>query len=120
MALRGVWQLKKLLVHYCKRSGGSRGARDFVETLLPRFAKANPQIEIEAKWRPHQDPYLEAFFLNKRERTIGLRNLSAEDCLVQAKRLRNLVGRRPIKRRTREISTRKSIQGRWTPFLKIT
>ncbi|EFJ16627.1 hypothetical protein SELMODRAFT_421721 [Selaginella moellendorffii] len=56
MALRGVWQLKKLLVHYCKRSGGSRGASeqkgedDWSQELKRRGLPGSSQEAAQPGW----------------------------------------------------------------------
>ncbi|MCL7045960.1 hypothetical protein MKW94_010639 [Papaver nudicaule] len=86
MAFKGVWQLKKLVVSYCDWGGSSRGIRGI------------NHLEI-----------------NKNERVVCVRNLTPEDILKHATRLRNALGRKVVKLKTRHVTKHPSVQGTWTP-----
>jgi hypothetical protein len=58
--IRGVWQLQRLTLVHCKSGGSSRGARDFIETRLPQFAAAHPQLKLETKVRGNRHPFVQA------------------------------------------------------------
>ncbi|GJP32861.1 hypothetical protein CLOM_g17455 [Closterium sp. NIES-68] len=118
MAVRGVWQLKRLIVNHCDFSGSSRGAREFVASLLPHFTEGNPQLAVEAVVRRGKHPNLHAEYVNGRERVVDVKNQEAETILIQALRLRNSTGRKVVKLKTRHESARPSIQGMWTPELQ--
>nr|KJB22970.1 hypothetical protein B456_004G076200 [Gossypium raimondii] len=77
MALRGVWQLKKLIVSYC----------DWGE--------------------------------NKNERVVSLKNMTPEDILLYATRLRNALGRNVVKLKTMHVTKHLSVQGTWTTDVKF-
>ncbi|EFN53762.1 hypothetical protein CHLNCDRAFT_136378 [Chlorella variabilis] len=119
MARRGVWQLQKLLVHYCDFGGSSRGTREFVEQILPHFQRDNPQIAIESVVRRGKHPGLQAEYLNRTTRHVDVKNQPAEEVLRQAVYLRSSLGRKAslqVKHRTR--TQMPSIQGPWTHELQ--
>ncbi|CAI5980565.1 unnamed protein product [Closterium sp. NIES-64] len=118
MAVRGVWQLRRLVVNHCDFSGSSRGAREFVASLLPRFKEGNPQLAVDAVVNRGKHPNLHAQYVNGRERVVDVKNQEAETILIQALRLRNSTGRKVVKLKSRHESTRPSIQGMWTPELQ--
>ncbi|KAL3731402.1 54S ribosomal protein L51, mitochondrial [Eucalyptus grandis] len=119
MALRGVWQLQKLIVSYCNWGGSSRGMRAFMESHLPAFKEVNPQLEVATELIRGQHPHLKAFYKNKNQRVICVKNMSPEDILLHATRLRNALGRKVVKLKTRHVTKHPSVQGTWTTAVKF-
>ncbi|KAL3702094.1 hypothetical protein R1sor_020116 [Riccia sorocarpa] len=119
MAVRGIWQLKKLVLYLCDHSGSSRGAREFVESVLPKFKTDNPQLEVLTELHRGRHPHLKGYFANKNERVVDVKNLSSEEVSLQAMRLRNSTGRKVVKLKTRHVTFRPSVQGTWTPETKF-
>ncbi|KAK1393028.1 large ribosomal subunit protein mL43 isoform X2 [Apium graveolens] len=119
MSQRGVWQLKKLVVSYCNWGGSSRGVREFMESKLPAFKESNPQLEVETKHIGGQHPHLEGIYRNKNERTVCVRNMTPEEVLECATKLRNSLGRKVVKLKTRHVTKHPSVQGTWTTALKL-
>ncbi|KAI3952053.1 hypothetical protein MKW92_019763 [Papaver armeniacum] len=56
---------------------------------------------------------------NKNERVVCVRNLTPEDLLKHATRLRNALGRKVVKLKTRHVTKHPSVQGTWTPDTKF-
>ncbi|XP_024386762.1 large ribosomal subunit protein mL43 [Physcomitrium patens] len=119
MAVRGVWQLQKLIVCFCDHSGSSAGAREFVARIFPTLQKNNPQFEVATQLVPGQHPYLRGLYLNKNDRVVDVKNKNAEEILTQAMRLRNSTGRKVVKLKTRHVTFNPSVQGSWSPEVKF-
>ena len=112
MCTRGVWQLRSLLVQYCNHSGSSSGTRRFAEQMLIPFAKENPQIEIAVSLKPNNHPIVTGFYEKDPEKTLSLRNLSAEQVQDRIQMLRDA---RPITLRKwhKKFRDSPSVQGEW-------
>mmetsp|Transcript_2710 Transcript_2710/g.7462 ORF Transcript_2710/g.7462 Transcript_2710/m.7462 type:complete len:118 (+) Transcript_2710:1-354(+) len=112
MAARGVGQLRSLTVSLCRHSGSSRGARAFVEELLPRFREAFPGVEVTEQLRPGRHPYLSGEYVNGKTRVVGVKNADAASIRAAAERLGTSLGMRKAPQGRR--STRHpSVQGPW-------
>eukprot|EP00898_Chlorokybus_atmophyticus_P009083 jgi/Chlat1/9176/Chrsp97S08456 len=119
MALRGVWQLRSLAVNYCSHSGSSKGARVFVRDLLPAFVEANPQLEVSTNVLSGRHPHLVASYVIGRERVVDVKNQSPDEILQHATLLRDSLGRKVLKLRSRQVTRQESIQGRWHPGISL-
>ncbi|KAF6173779.1 hypothetical protein GIB67_009952 [Kingdonia uniflora] len=56
---------------------------------------------------------------NTNERVVCVKNLSPEDVLLHATRLRNALGRKVVKLRIMHIIKHPSVQGTWTANMKF-
>ncbi|KAM3329478.1 hypothetical protein ACQJBY_026502 [Aegilops geniculata] len=63
MALRGVWQLQKLVVNFCDWGGSSKGIRAFMESHLPALKEKNPQLEVVTQLVRGQHPNLKGIYI---------------------------------------------------------
>ncbi|XP_019185752.1 PREDICTED: 54S ribosomal protein L51, mitochondrial-like isoform X2 [Ipomoea nil] len=118
MALRGIWQLQKLVVSYCDWGGSSRGLRVCMESHLPALKEVNPHLQVVTELNRGQHPFLKGLYKNKNERVVSVKNLAPEEILLQATRLRNSLGRK-VKLKTRHVTKHPSVQGTWSTELKM-
>lgn len=56
---------------------------------------------------------------NKNERVICVKNLTPEEIHLHATRLRNALGRKVVKLKTRHVTKHPSVQGTWSTALKF-
>lgn len=56
---------------------------------------------------------------NKNQRVVCVKNMTPEDVLLHATRLRNALGRKVVKLKTRHVTKHPSVQGTWTTDLKF-
>ncbi|KAG8073958.1 hypothetical protein GUJ93_ZPchr0006g43743 [Zizania palustris] len=82
MALRGVWQLQKLVVNYCDWGGSSRGIRAFMETHLQVLREKNPHLEVVTELVRGQHPNLKGIYKNHNERVVWNMDDRVEDVIM--------------------------------------
>jgi large subunit ribosomal protein L43 len=128
-----VLQCKRLDFHYCDWAGSSKGMKyvhlmtlfhtyltippsSFLRHALPKFAAANPQIEMTVSPRPRKHPVIIGHYINGREKAICVRNLQKEQILEKAQLLRDASGEKQ-KRVTKPVkSINESVRGVWSPY----
>jgi large subunit ribosomal protein L43 len=117
MSLRGVRQLKELLIRYSDYDGSSKGIRQWMQENLVTFAKANPLLSIvtEIKRGPNNHPFVRGNYQNTNSKTICVKNLDQEDITDHVYLLRNQIGRRMNSDGYKKpvVSRHPSIQGEW-------
>lgn len=121
MSLRGVRQLKELVVRYSDYDGSSRGIRDWMRTELVALASTNPELTIRTELKRSTHPFLQGNYVNGNTKTIGVKNLTVEDIQNYALDLRNQHGRKMGKKGYKKpvLSSRPSIQGEWHERMDI-
>ena len=112
-----------------------------MEAQLPAFKEKNPQLEVITELIRGQHPHLKGVYSeltslfinvvwrtlnfcwgiaeNHNERVVCVKNLKPDDILLQATRLRNSLGRKVVKLRTRHVTKHPSVQGTWSTALKF-
>ncbi|KAF2603063.1 hypothetical protein F2Q70_00025692 [Brassica cretica] len=77
--------------------------RAFMESELPALIEKNPQLEVVTVLSRGQHP---------NERVVCVKNMDTEEVLLNATRLRNSLGRKVVKLRTRHVTKYPSVQAR--------
>ncbi|RKP22737.1 thioredoxin-like protein [Syncephalis pseudoplumigaleata] len=111
-----VLQCRKLVFHYCERSGSSRGMNEYLRSHLVSFAKENPQIEILVTPRPSKHPVIRGFYLNGREKVVCVRNTEPHRIAETVQLLRDTSGMKVKVLKKPVISDTPSVRGIWSPF----
>ncbi|XP_044735384.1 39S ribosomal protein L43, mitochondrial [Chrysoperla carnea] len=114
---RYVCQLQRLTIRYCKSHGSSRGVREFLESKLLDFSKANEGVVVYVKPRRHKGPSLVAEYLNGDRQVIFCKDYTKEEVGKWIELLRTQSGEKTnVRFRKLWHTDNPSIQGPWTPF----
>eukprot|EP01032_Pedospumella_encystans_P023044 gene23044-26098_t len=115
MSLRGVRQLKELVIRYSDYDGSSKGIREWMRTNLVNFAQTNPELAVTTELKRCVHPYVRGNYINGNTKTICIKNLEPEKITSYVNDLRNQIGRKSgSKGYKKPVLTRcTSIQGEW-------
>lgn len=115
MSLRGVRQLKELVIRYSDLDGSSRGVREWIKKDLVGLATENPQLIMRTEIKRAKHPYLRGIYANGNEKTIGTKNLTTDEINNYFLDLRNQIGRKNSSNGYKKpvLSARPSLQGEW-------
>lgn len=69
MSLKGVRQLKELVVRYSDLDGSSRGMREWIKRDLIPLASANPELILRTEVKRAKHPFLRGIYANGNEKT---------------------------------------------------
>ena len=94
MSLKGVRQLKELIIRYSDFDGSSKGVRNWMRDGLIPFAEKNPLVEIKTEKKRNVHPYVQGKYANGNSKTICIKNISEEEIYNYILDLRNQIGRR--------------------------
>jgi hypothetical protein len=128
---KGIWQLKKLVLHYSTSDHSSKGMRDFILGItssqvgssgglqsplsLAAFALANPQLAIDAKAHANRAPRVVGEYADGSTRVVDVKNKTAAEIAIVVQRARDSasgIGRKYTKP---VITQSPSVQGVWDP-----
>ena len=88
----------------------------FLRSSLPAFAKRNPSVEIHVAPRPNHHPIIIADYINGRQKSICVRNLTNEGVKAKAELLRDGTGEKNRKVGKPVSSLNESVRGIWSPL----
>ena len=94
MSLRGVRQLKELVIRYSDLDGSSKGIREWMKSDLVKLANENPSLILRTEVKRAKHPFLRGIYVNGNEKVIGVKNESPEVIHDYALLLRNQIGRK--------------------------
>ena len=122
---RGVWQLQKLSIKYCKTGGSSTGVRDFIRDRIRDFAGRFPHVEFETKRLPGRHPVIHGTYKNGNSKPMSVRAMDVEEVEAALQRLCDTTGRKMTKISAQVKHSSKgplgesgSLQGVWTPGIE--
>jgi hypothetical protein len=94
MSLKGVRQMKELVIRYSDYDGSSRGVREWIRTNLVGFAEANPDLSVKTELKRNVHPYVQGHYANGNSKTICVKNLQPDGIEDFIFDLRNQIGRK--------------------------
>jgi large subunit ribosomal protein L43 len=94
MSIKGVRQMKELVIRYSDYDGSSRGVREWIRTNLVGFAAANPDLAVKTELKRCAHPFVQGHYANGNSKTICVKNLQPEGIEDFIFDLRNQIGRK--------------------------
>lgn len=111
-----VFPCRKMVFHYCERSGSSRPMMEYLQKEVTKFSRENPQIEVIVQPRPSKHPVVRAFYVNGKQKTKCVRTCSVTEIPEVVKSLRDHSGHRLRRWNRFVISDTPSVRGIYSPF----
>ena len=94
MSIRGVKQMKELVIRYSDYDGSSRGVRTWMSQNLLKLAEGNPDLQIRTELKRCKHPILRGEYVNGNVKTICVKNTTPEVVEEYIKHLRNQCGKK--------------------------
>ena len=94
MSIRGVRQLKELVIRYSDYDGSSRGIREWLRLNVVPFASKNPSLVITTEIKRAKHPYIKGLYANNNSKIICIKNEDVESIDDYILFLRNQVGKK--------------------------
>lgn len=94
MSLKGVRQMKELVIRYSDYDGSSKGIREWMRTNLVQFAQNNPDLAVKTELKRCVHPFVRGNYMNGNSKTICIKNLQPENITGYVNDLRNQIGRK--------------------------
>lgn len=92
MSIKGVKQLKEMVIRYSDYDGSSKGVREWMRKNLIQFASNNPDVAVKTELKRCVHPYVRGNYLNGNTKTICIKNLEPAAINGYVDDLRNQVG----------------------------
>ncbi|TDL28846.1 hypothetical protein BD410DRAFT_760526 [Rickenella mellea] len=110
-------QIRKLVFEYCDAWSSSANLRRYIFNHVESLARENPHVEVVVKERPSKHPIVRGFYLNNRDKVIGLKEFDVNQIQNKVQLLLDASGHKivPLKRKT-VVSTAESARGIWSGF----
>ncbi|KAM7536038.1 hypothetical protein Aperf_G00000092067 [Anoplocephala perfoliata] len=113
---RFVCQLKRVTFKFCKSRPDSLGVRDFIESEIVNFARANPSVVFYVKPRRNRAPLLVAEYLNGNWQYLRMAKMTSEEICNWLQFMINRSGENIVPIYKPRSSHLPSIQGMWSPY----
>lgn len=96
MSLKGVRQMKEIVIRYSDYDGSSKGVREWMRTNLVSFAQNNPDLAIKTELKRCVHPFVRGNYANGNSKTICIKNMEPETITGFVDDLRNQIGRKVL------------------------
>ncbi|KAI0735546.1 thioredoxin-like protein [Earliella scabrosa] len=108
-------QVRKVVFEYCDNWVSSANLRTFLHNHLEAVARANPHVEFVVRQRSHREPVVRGFYINNRDKVIGLKGFEVTGIEKKVQLLLDSSGAKikPLKRLTVESQT-EATRGIWS------
>eukprot|EP01001_Neometanema_parovale_P010277 NODE_6510_length_841_cov_91.392758_g6274_i0.p1 GENE.NODE_6510_length_841_cov_91.392758_g6274_i0~~NODE_6510_length_841_cov_91.392758_g6274_i0.p1 ORF type:complete len:203 (+),score=32.83 NODE_6510_length_841_cov_91.392758_g6274_i0:103-711(+) len=116
MSINGRQQLVKMCARYSAVRPHSRGIREFIMYLLPKFKEENPDVEWEF-FETRRPPEVVATYMDGTTRALPVRSLTSKGVEMRAWELRNQFRELPEFHNMPLSKVHTTIQGPWSPYL---
>mmetsp|Transcript_28343 Transcript_28343/g.47653 ORF Transcript_28343/g.47653 Transcript_28343/m.47653 type:complete len:132 (-) Transcript_28343:317-712(-) len=115
MSLKGVRQMKELVIRYSDYDGSSKGIREWIRLNLVEFAQKNPDLAVKTELKRCAHPFVRGNFVNGNTKTICVKNLDTERISSYVFDLRNQIGRKTSSTGYKKpvVTKQTSVQGEW-------
>ncbi|CAG2110584.1 unnamed protein product, partial [Medioppia subpectinata] len=114
---RHVCQLQRITFKFCKTSADSKGIRQFIETDLVDWSRANSGVVVYLKPRRHRSPVIVTEYLNGLRHWMGVRKFTPVELEWWLDFLRDRSGYELSQLMSPVNVMLPSVQGPWHPFL---
>ncbi|TFJ88450.1 hypothetical protein NSK_000024 [Nannochloropsis salina CCMP1776] len=120
MSVRGVPQLRSLLLRYSDRDGSSRAMREYIGSRLVAFAQAHGHVKITTQLKRNVHPVVQADYVFGDPKVVCVRRATtAEEVEKVILALRNTTGRKVKPLNKPVVSRLPSVQGPWDPRMPL-
>ncbi|KAI0662450.1 thioredoxin-like protein [Cubamyces menziesii] len=110
-----VPQIRKLVFEYCDNWASSTNLRTFIHNNIENLARENPHVEFVVRQRSHREPVIRGFYINNRDKVIGLKGFEVNGIQQKVQLLLDSSGAKikPLKRET-VVSRNEAARGIWS------
>lgn len=112
-------QLHRITLRFCKQNECSSGVRNFIEHMLPEFARNNPSITVYVLPIRNSTATMRAEYGNGRMTNVSLKNFTSEQVGQYMNLMRTRCGLPNVKLESRQSADVNSVQGQWNPLFNV-
>jgi len=108
-------QIRKMVFEYCDEWASSANLRTYLHNHVEDLARSNPHVEFVVKQRPSREPIVRGFYLNNRDKVVGLKGFEVTQIQQKVQLVLESSGAKivPLKRKT-VVSTTEAARGIWS------
>ncbi|KAI0651515.1 thioredoxin-like protein [Trametes meyenii] len=110
-----VPQIRKLVFEFCDNWASSTNLRTYIHNHVENLARENPHVEFVVRRRSHREPVIRGFYINNRDKVIGLKGFEVTGIQQKVQLLLDSSGAKikPLKREA-VVSSTEAARGIWS------